>query len=83
MSVVKVRRVGDVEGETVDAIVSRIEDRLRSGDLQAAAQQWDTLPDAAKSASIDFKRKLDARVQVENLVSGTLSRALAGTKSGS
>jgi len=83
MSVVKVRRVGDVEGETVDAIVSRIEDRLRSGDLQAAAQQWDTLPDAAKSASTDFKRKLDARVQVENLVSGTLSRALAGTKSGS
>ena len=83
MSVVKVRRVGDVEGDTVDAIVSRIEDRLRNGDLQAAAQQWDTLPDAAKSASTDFKRKLDARVQVENLVSGTLSRALAGTKSGS
>jgi len=81
--VVKVRRVGDVEGETVDAIVSRIEDRLRSGDLQAAAQQWDTLPEAEKAASTDFKRKLDARVQVENLVSGTLSRALAGTKSGS
>jgi hypothetical protein len=83
MSVVKVRRVGDVEGDTAEAIVSRIEDRLRNGDLPAAAQQWDTLPEAAKSASTEFKRKLDARVQVENLVSGTLSRALAGTKSGS
>jgi hypothetical protein len=80
MSVVKVRRVGDVEGDTPDAIVARFEDRLRSGDLPAAAREWDTLPDAAKAASQEFKQELDARIQVENLVGGALTRAIAGTQ---
>jgi hypothetical protein len=80
MSVVKVRRVGDVEGDTPDAIVARFEDRLRSGDLPAAAREWDTLPEPAKAASQEFKQELDARIQVENLVGGALTRAIAGTQ---
>ncbi|SFB25240.1 Uncharacterized conserved protein [Rhizobium sp. NFR07] len=80
MSVVKVRRVGDVEGDTPDAIVARFEDRLRSGNLPAAAREWDALPDPAKAASQEFKQELDARIQVENLVGGALTRAIAGTQ---
>ncbi|CDZ40057.1 mitofilin family membrane protein [Neorhizobium galegae] len=80
MSVVKVRRVGDVQGETPDAIVARMENALRNGDLQASAREWEALPEAAKAVSRDFKQKLDARIQVENLVGGTLSRAVAGTQ---
>jgi hypothetical protein len=80
MSVVKVRRVGNVEGDTPDAVIARFEDRLRSSDLQAAAQQWEALPEPAKAAAQSFKQQLDARIQVENLVGGTLSRAIAGTE---
>ncbi|CDZ32034.1 Hypothetical protein NGAL_HAMBI1145_08040 [Neorhizobium galegae bv. officinalis] len=80
MSVVKVRRVGDVQGETPDAVVARMENALRNGDLQAAAREWDALPEPAKAVSRDFKQKLDARIQVENLVGGTLTRAVAGTQ---
>ncbi|WP_105441122.1 COG4223 family protein [Neorhizobium sp. T25_13] len=80
MSVVKVRRVGDVQGETPDAIVARMENALRNGDLQASAREWDALPEPAKAVSRDFKQKLDARIQVENLVGGTLTRAVAGTQ---
>ncbi|TDK34482.1 hypothetical protein E2F50_16730 [Rhizobium deserti] len=80
MSVVKVRRVGDVQGDTPEAVVARMEDGLRSGDLPAAARQWDSLPESAKNASQDFKQKLDARIQVENLVGSTLTRAVAGTQ---
>ncbi|WP_105432974.1 COG4223 family protein [Neorhizobium sp. T6_25] len=80
MSVVKVRRVGDVQGETPDAVVARIENALRNGDLQASAREWDALPEPAKAVSRDFKQKLDARIQVENLVGGTLTRAVAGTQ---
>jgi hypothetical protein len=80
MSVVKVRRVGDVEGDTPDAVVARFEDSLRSGDLSAAAREWDTLPEPAKTASQAFKQELDARIQVENLVGGALTRAIAGTQ---
>ena len=80
MSVVKVRRVGDVQGDTPDAVVARMEEALRNGNLQASAREWDALPEPAKAVSRDFKQKLDARIQVENLVGGTLSRAVAGTQ---
>lgn len=80
LSVVKVRQVGQVEGTTPQAVVARIEDAVRGGDLASAAREWDALPPAAKTAGEAFKSKLDARIQVENLVGGTLTRAVAGTQ---
>ncbi|MGA1833094.1 mitofilin family membrane protein [Rhizobium wenxiniae] len=80
LSVVKVRKVGDVTGNTPEDIVARFEDRLRSGDFAAAALEWETLPDAAKTASQSFKQELDARIEVENLVGGALTRAITGTQ---
>eukprot|EP00913_Durusdinium_trenchii_P019329 g18170.t1 len=80
LSVVKVRKVGDVEGDAPDAIVARFEDRLRAGDFEAAVREWERLPEPAKSASRQFKQQLSARLQVENLVGGTLARAIAGTQ---
>lgn len=80
LSVVKVRKVGDVTGNTPEDIVARFEDRLRSGDFTAAAREWETLPDAAKTASQSFKQELDARIEVENLVGGALTRAITGTQ---
>ncbi len=80
MSVVKVRRVGNVEGDTPEAIVARIEEALRNGDLKASVREWDALPEPAKATSRDFRQKLDARFQVEDLVGGTLTRAVTGTQ---
>jgi len=80
LSVVKVRKVGDVTGNTAEDIVARFEDRLRSGDLPGAAREWAALPEPAKAASQAFKQELDARIEVENLVSGTLTRAITGTQ---
>lgn len=80
LSVVKIRKVGDVTGNTPEDIVARFEDRLRSGDFAAAAREWETLPDAAKTASQSFKQELDARIEVENLVGGALTRAITGTQ---
>ncbi|AYD02823.1 COG4223 family protein [Neorhizobium sp. NCHU2750] len=80
LSVIKVRKVGDVTGNTPEDIIARFEDRLRSGDLQAAASEWAALPKPAKAASQGFKQELDARIKVESLVSGTLTRAITGTQ---
>jgi hypothetical protein len=80
VSVVKVRQVGQVEGSTPEAVVARIEDAVRNGDLVAAAREWDGLPEPSKAAGEAFKRKLDARIQVEDLVNGTLTRAVVGTQ---
>ncbi|WP_320201382.1 COG4223 family protein [Agrobacterium sp. rho-13.3] len=79
LSLVKVRPVGNVEGEGADAKIARMEDKLRNGDLKGATLEWDGLPEPAKAVSADFKKSLDARVQVEDLVNGTLTRAITST----
>ncbi|TCL72774.1 mitofilin family membrane protein [Rhizobium sp. BK251] len=78
-SLVKVRPVGNVEGDTVEAVAARMEDKLKAGDLQGAAAEWNNLPEAGKTASAAFKQSLDARIRVEDLVAGALSKAVSGT----
>ncbi len=79
LSVVKVRPVGNVEGETPEAIMARIEDKLRNGDLKGASLEWDTLPDAAKAASSGFNDLLKTRIDVEALIGAAMATAVAGT----
>ncbi len=79
LSVIKVRPVGDIEGDSTGAITARIEQKLQNGDLAGAAGEWDKLPDAAKAAGENFKKALDARIEVEKLVSTTLTNAVTRT----
>ncbi|AQZ51329.1 hypothetical protein [Martelella mediterranea] len=76
---VSVRPVGDVEGDTVPAIVARIESALTKGDLKTAESEWETLPEAGKQASQKFADGLKARIEADDLVSTTLSSALGAT----
>ncbi|MDR7145691.1 YbgF trimerization domain-containing protein [Rhizobium sp. BE258] len=78
-SLVSVRPVGNIEGENVEAIAARMENKVRNGDLPGAANEWNDLPPAAKQASAAFKQSLEARIRVEDLVSGALSKAVSGT----
>ena len=78
-SLVQVRPVGNVAGDSVDAIAARFEDKVKNGDLPGAITEWNSLPDAAKSASAAFKQSLEARIRVEDLVSDALSKAIAST----
>lgn len=77
-SLVKVRPVGNIEGDSVEAIAARMEDKVKNGDLQGAVAEWNTLPEAGKTASAAFKQSLEARIRVEDLVGGALSKAVAG-----
>ena len=77
MRVVKVRPVGDVEGDTPEARVARMEERIKNGDLKAAVAEFDGLPDVAKQAASAYKQALDARIEVDELTAGTLTRAMA------
>ncbi|MGM4912211.1 COG4223 family protein [Rhizobium sp. 768_B6_N1_8] len=78
-SLVSVRPVGNVEGESVEAIAARMEDKVKNGDLPGAATEWNSLPATAKQASAAFKQSLEARIRVEDLVGGALSKAISGT----
>lgn len=77
-SLVKVRPVGNVEGETPEAIVARVENKLQNDDLKGAALEWETLPEAGKQASSDFATKLKNRIEAEERVSAALSQTVAG-----
>ncbi|MEQ8308637.1 MAG: mitofilin family membrane protein [Hoeflea sp.] len=77
LSVVKVRPVGDVEGDTADAIVARTETRLMDGNFDAALNEWRNLPEASQQAASGFGDGLAARVQAEKLISSSLSPAAA------
>ena len=66
-SMVKIRKVGEIEGDTAEAIVARIETRLNDGKLTDAAREWDKLSDKAKIASEGFQTQLNARILAENL----------------
>ncbi|UJW75238.1 COG4223 family protein [Rhizobium sp. SL42] len=78
LSVIKVRPVGNIAGETTEAIVARIENKLQNGDLKGASLEWQTLPEAGKAASANFAETLDKRVAVE----ATIGEALASTVGG-
>ncbi len=78
MSVIKVRPVGNVEGDSPEAVLARIETRLQNNDLKGAAAEWQALPEAAISVASDFKASLDARIKVEELVDTALNSAVTG-----
>jgi hypothetical protein len=80
-SLVKVRPVGEVAGDSVEAIVARLETRMKNGDLQGAVDEWNTLPQASKDASQDYMSDVQARIEAEKLVSGAITAALPSTPS--
>ena len=81
-SAIRIRPVGSVEGDTPEAIVARIENKLQNGDLKGAAIEWRSLPEAGQAAGADYKSALDRRVTVEELIGGAVAGALSGNQAG-
>lgn len=77
-SAIRVRPVGSIEGDTPEAVVARIENKLQNGDFKGAQIEWQTLPEKGQAAAVDYKRKLDERVNVEGLIGTVVSGALNG-----
>ncbi|RUW25292.1 MULTISPECIES: COG4223 family protein [unclassified Mesorhizobium] len=74
-SLVKVRPVGTVEGKGAPETVARLEVAVNQGDYAKALSEYDTLPDAAKSAGADFAGKLKARLEVEKQIDALIAGA--------
>ena len=78
LSVVKVRKVGDVEGDSAEAIAARAEARLMDGDLDAALAEWNSLPEASRAAASGYGDALAARARAEKLIAASLAPAAPG-----
>jgi len=79
LSVVKVRKVGDVEGDSAEAIVARAEARLANGDLDAAVAEWSALPEASRAATAEYGDALAARARAEKLIAAAMAPTGAPT----
>ncbi len=75
-SLIKVRPIGMIEGDTPDAIVARMEVAVNANDYSAALAEFNTLPDAAKAAGQALADKILARSQVDDLIDKALAAAL-------
>jgi hypothetical protein len=75
-SLVRVRPVGDVEGDGLSARIARFRNAVTGGDLAGAAEEYATLPDKAKAAGADFMAGLQARLKVDALAQKALASAL-------
>ncbi len=82
-NLVKARPVGDIPGDSPEALVARMEVALGRGELDAVLAEAAKLPDAAKSAGAAYLDQVKARRDTDGLVTKALSLALsaAGGKS--
>lgn len=67
-SLVSVRPIGAVEGTGVPETAARMEFAVKSGNLEQALTEYDSLPEPARAAGSAFAEKLRARAQAERLV---------------
>ncbi len=73
---VRARPVGEVEGDTAQAIVARMEARLGEGNLEAALAEYGKLPEPAKVAGAAFAARIGSRIEVNGLIAAKLNAAL-------
>ena len=73
-SLVTVRRVGEVAGETADAIVARAETRLEAGDFAAAVAEVETLKGAPATLAKPWLDDARARLAVDRAVAALAAR---------
>lgn len=75
-SLVEVRPVGSIEGDSAGAIVARMEVALNQGDYEKAVEEFETLSEPAQVAGREFIGKVQARAAADRLVAEALAGAL-------
>lgn len=75
-SLVTIRRTGKIPGDTTEAVIARMEERLKAGDFPAALMESRALKGAAAEAAAPWIAQADARVRTDELLR-TLSARVA------
>lgn len=75
-SIFSLRRIGDLEGDSADAILARAERRVREGDLEGALSQLQSLPEPARDAMADWTARAERRVEIERRINALRAQAL-------
>jgi len=70
------RSVAPREGDDADAILSRAEAAVRSGDLDAALSELSGLPDVAKSALSEWQSRAQTRLEAKTAADGLVQQLI-------
>ena len=76
-SLVTLRRTGEVEGDSNDAIVARTEVRVRDGDLEGALEQLNALGGRAAEAAQGWRSQAELRLAAEQAIAELTESAIA------
>jgi hypothetical protein len=74
--VVMIRRVGDVPGDGVDALLSRAERQLDDGDVDHALRTLEALPPASRDAIAPWTARARTRAEIDRRISAVRAQAL-------
>lgn len=74
--VIMVRRVGDLPGNGVDALLARAERQLDDGDVDQALRTLDELPPAGREAVEPWVARARTRAEIDRRVSAVRTQAL-------
>ena len=78
MAIVTVRRVnGGTDSKGVSAILARAENHLKAGDLKSVTNEMAALTGASAEAAAPWLTNVNARIDAEQAVNTTLSKAMA------
>lgn len=77
-SIITVRRTGEVSGEGTEAIMARMEERLKVDDLAGALSEAEGLDATAKAAAKGWLDNAKARLRTDRLVRELSARVAAG-----
>lgn len=75
-SVVSVRPVGSVPGDTPAAVVARMDDELGRDDLAAALADWQKLPEASRDVSKGLADRIRLRQEAQNAAKAIAAGAI-------
>lgn len=81
MSLVSVRRIGDIPGDNTEARVARAEVALQRGDLAAAVFEVRRLDAPARAAAVSWLKEAEARLAVDRDARALTGRIVAGLTS--
>jgi len=73
-SIITIRRTGEISGTGTEAVIARMEERLKGGDLPAALEQGRLLEGAAAEAAKAWLDGAQARIDLDRLVRNLSAR---------
>lgn len=74
--IVMLRRVGDVPGKGVDAILARAEILVGEGEIDRALRELDALPQAGRDAMAPWRARAERRAEIDRRITAIRAEAL-------